>query len=340
MGSLKDSSQYYHRVLQRIPPKPKPSFSEETMQKRVWGRRWGVVNDVGTLRMVLLHRPGKELNVMRTGGVYDPEIEAIINEDEQWYFRSQEAPNLEKMQAEHDTFVALLRQNGVEVVFMDGGPRDPNAMFTRDMGMVMDGGIIISRMGPVGKDFGTGRRGEELYLLRKVAELGMPVYRTIAGEGLMEGGSFCLLDETHAAIGMSFRGNDSGADQVEEILELLGIKLIRVPLPGFAMHLDGGIVMVDHRKAIVNVERLPYWFLDVLKDLSIEMIFADYRDVGYAVNVLTIRPGVVIMDDRGTWSREILEKNGVTVLPVSWEECTKHGGGVHCSSLPLVREKD
>ena len=157
MGSLKDSSQYYHRVLQRIPPKPKPSFSEETMQKRVWGRRWGVVNDVGTLRMVLLHRPGKELNVMRTGGVYDPEIEAIINEDEQWYFRSQEAPNLEKMQAEHDTFVALLRQNGVEVVFMDGGPRDPNAMFTRDMGMVMDGGIIISRMGPVGKDFGTGR---------------------------------------------------------------------------------------------------------------------------------------------------------------------------------------
>ncbi|MCF7935810.1 MAG: amidinotransferase [Synergistales bacterium] len=339
MASLQNSPQYYHRVLERIPPKARPAFSEEEMQRRVWGRRWGVRNDVGTLKTVLLHRPGEEIDVMQRGGRYDPEIEAIIDEDEQWYFRSDKAPDLQKMQAEHDSFVEVLRQNDVEVVFMEGGPRDPNCMFTRDMGMVVDGGVIISRMGPVGKPYGTGRRGEELYLLRKVAELGMPVYRTIAGEGLMEGGSFCLLDETHAAIGMSFRGNASGADQVEEVLNLLGIELIRVPLPGYAMHIDGGIVMVDHDKAIVNVERLPYWFLDRLGELGIEMIFADYRDVGYAVNVLTIRPGVVIMDERGTWSREILEKRGVTVLPVCWEECTKHGGGVHCSSLPLVREK-
>lgn len=106
------------------------------------------------------------------------------------------------------------------------------------------------------------------------------------------------------------------------------------------MHLDGGIVMVDHDKAVVNVERLPYWFIDRLGELGIELIYADYRDVAYAVNVLTIRPGVVIMDERGTWTRENLEKRGVTVLPTCWEECTKHGGGVHCSSLPLVREQD
>ena len=340
MASLKDSPQYYHRVLQRIPPRATPSFSDEGMQERVWGRRWGARTDVGTLKTVLLHRPGDEIDVMVNGGHYDPEIEAIIDDDEQWYFRSDKAPSLAKMQAEHDAFADLLRVNGVEVVYMDGGPRDPNSMFTRDMGMVVDGGIIISRMGPVGKPYGTGRRGEELYLTRKVAELGMPIYRTIAGEGLMEGGSFCLLDEKHAAIGMSFRGNTTGADQVEEVLNLLGIELIRVPLPGFAMHLDGGIVMVDHGKAVVNVERLPYWFIDRLAELGIEMIFADYRDVGYAVNVLTIRPGVVIMDQRGTWTRESLEKRGVTVLPVCWEECTKHGGGVHCSSLPLVRERD
>jgi len=339
MASLKDSPQYYHRVLERIPPRPTPAFSDEEMQKRVWGRRWGVKNDVGTLKMVLLHRPGDEIRLM-TADKYDPSIEALIDDEEQWYFRSNREPDLAKMQAEHDAFAKLLVENGVEVVYMDGGPRNPNAMFTRDTGMVVDGGLIVSRMGPVGKPYGTGRRGEELYLTRKAAELGMPILRTIAGEGLMEGGSFCLLDERHAAIGMSFRGNASGADQVEDVLKILGIELIRVPLPGFAMHLDGGIVMVDHDKAVVNVERLPYWFIDRLRELGIELIYADYRDVAYSVNVLAIRPGVVIMDERGTWTRETLEKRGVTVIPTCWEECTKHGGGVHCSSLPLIRELD
>ena len=149
------------------------------MQKRVWGRRWGDRNDVGTLKMVLLHRPGDEIRLM-TADRYDPSIEALIDDDEQWYFRSETGPDLARMQAEHDAFANLLRENGVETVFMDGAPRNPNAMFTRDTGMVVDGGLIVSRMGPVGKPYGTGRRGEELYLTRKAAELGMPILRTVA----------------------------------------------------------------------------------------------------------------------------------------------------------------
>lgn len=73
--SLKDSSQYYHRVLMRIPPKALPDFYEEEMQERVWGRRWGVCNDVGTIKTILMHRPGDEIKVM-TEDKYDPEIEA------------------------------------------------------------------------------------------------------------------------------------------------------------------------------------------------------------------------------------------------------------------------
>ena len=55
---------YYHVVLERIVPKPTPAFEDEDMQKRVWGRRWGVYNDVGTIRTILMHRPGDELNVI------------------------------------------------------------------------------------------------------------------------------------------------------------------------------------------------------------------------------------------------------------------------------------
>lgn len=339
MERLRDSSQYYHVVLERIPPQASPAFEDEKMQERVWGRRWGVYNDVGTLRTVLMHRPGEELRVM-TADKYDPTIEALIDDEEQWYFRSDEGPNMEGMQAEHDALVGILRENGVEVLFVDGGARNPNAMFVRDMGMVVNGGIIISRMGPVGKPYGTGRRGEEAYITKRVAEIGMPILRTIHGEGLMEGGSFCLLNEEHAAIGLSKRGNKCGADQVRSVLEVQGIELIEIPLVGFSMHIDGAIVMIDHDKALVNIERLPYWFMDRLVELGIEPISADFRDVKLAVNCLALAPGKVVMDELAPWTAEKLSKRGIEVICTPYKECRKHGGGIHCSTLPLVREKD
>jgi hypothetical protein len=48
----------------------------------------------------------------------------------------------------------------------------------------------------------------------------------------------------------------------------------------------------------VNVERLPYWFLRTLKELDIEPIYGDYRDISFAINVLALRPGVIVMDRR------------------------------------------
>jgi len=54
--SLKDSPQYYHEVLKRIPPRAQPPFEDDAMQARVWGRRWGVYNDVGPSPALVLRR--------------------------------------------------------------------------------------------------------------------------------------------------------------------------------------------------------------------------------------------------------------------------------------------
>ncbi len=337
--SLRNSSQYYHAVLKRIPPRATPPFEDPDMQKRVWGRRWGVRNDVGTLRTLLLHRPGEEINVM-TADRYDPELEALIDDDEQWYFRSDQAPDLERMQEEFDGLVTILEREGVEIVWAEGGSRDPNAVFVRDNGLIIDGGAILGRMGPVGRDYGTGRRGEELYVYRKLAEIGMPVLHTIHGDGLLEGGSFCFLDEKTAVVGLSFRSNRSGVAQLRSVLETQSRRLIEVDLPGYAMHLDGGIVMVDHDKATVNVERLPYWFLETLAELGIEAIPIDYRDGTLAINCLTLAPGRVIMDAGCPYTAERLSRRGVDVTPTPWAEISKHGGGLHCATLPLVRDDD
>lgn len=335
---IKDSSMYYHIVLERIPPRALPAFEDAEMQRRVWGRQWGICNDIGAIRTILMHRPGDELRRI-TADKYDPSIDALIDDGEQWYFRSDKGPEIELMQEEHDALVKILRDNGIEVLFVDGGPKDPNTMFTRDMGMVVNGGIIISRMGPVGREFGTGRRGEEAYITKRVAELGMPILHTIHGEGLMEGGSFCYLNERVAAIALSKRGNESAVRQVRNVLEVQGTELLEIPLVGFSMHIDGAIVMVDHDKAIINIERLPYWFADKLKDLSIEPIYADYRDAKLAVNCIAISPGKIVMDELAPWSAEKLAARGVEIITTPYKECRKHGGGIHCSTLPLIRDR-
>lgn len=337
---LSESSIYYHVVLEKIVPKASPAFEEEEMQKRVWGRRWGIFNDVGTIKTILMSRPGEEMKII-TADKYDSSIDALIDEGEQWYFRSDKAPNIEGMQAEHDALVKILRDNGAEVIYLNGAsPRDPNSMFVRDMGMVVNGGIIVSRMGPVGKAFGTGRRGEEAYITKKVVEIGMPILHTIHGEGLMEGGSFCMLTDKCAAIALSPRGNKCAVDQVRNVLSVQGIELVEIPLVGFSMHIDGAVVMISHDKAVVNIERLPYWFIDKLKELDIEPIFADYRDSRLAVNCIAIKPGKIIMDELAPWTAEKLTQKGIEVITTPYKECRKHGGGIHCSTLPLIRERD
>lgn len=340
MKSLRGTDYYYHLVLKRIPPQAKPAFEEESMQERVWGRRWGVFNDVGTLKTCLVHRPGDELKVM-TADKYDPTIEALIDDREQWYFRSDRPPDIARMQEEHDGLCQLLKDNGVEVVYVEGSPRNPKATFVRDDGIVVRGGAIICRTGPVGEDFGTGRRGEEKYVMQKLAEIGMPILRTVHGEGLMEGGSFCLLDEKHAVVGTSYRQNDAGVDQVRNVLQHQGIELIELPLVGHSLHIDGCIVMVDHDKALININRIAFWFLDRLKELGIQAIDADPRDSGKVVNCLAIAPGKVVMCQEGSdWTADKLDKAGVQVLRTPYEEVSKNGGGIHCSTLPLIREAD
>src|ERR687893_739363 len=149
-------------------------------------------------------------------------------------------------------------------------------------------------------------------MTQAVASLGMPILRTIAGSGLVEGGSFAKLTPTVAAFGTSIRCNDEGARQLAETLRDFGIELIVVPMAGFALHLDGALAMVDVDKALVHPPELPYWFLSRLVELGIEPIWC-HPD-------------------------ELLDRRGVEVVTVPYDEIQKNGGGIHCSTNELIRE--
>jgi N-dimethylarginine dimethylaminohydrolase len=238
------------------------------------------------------------------------------------------------MQAQHDALVATLRDEGVEVVSLQGDIENRmKSCYTRDPAFAVKGGAIVSRMGP------RVRRGEELTVTRTLAELGMPILRTVHGTGLVEGGSFAWLNSKTAVLGHSIRVNDEGVQQVEEVLHAQGVELIRVDIGGYDIHIDGSLVMLDVDLALVRADGLPYWFLEKLKELKIRTVEVNPEDNGWIVNCLAVRPGRVLMPPGASnQTLDQLTKLDVEIITLPYDKMALNGGGIHCSTCPLIRD--
>lgn len=319
----------YYQVL--CPPVPEPPFEDPAELERVWGARWGSHDEVGRLRSVLMRRPGGELAQIRADA-WDEGAQALVDPAGGWYWTDRAAPDLDLVRAQHAGLVAALEAEGAEVHFADPLPaRFTKAVYTRDPLASLPGGVVIGRMAPM------MRRGEELSVTQAVAALGIPILRTITGSGMFEGGTFVKLTPKVAAFGTSIRCNAEAADQLREVLERMGIELIVVPMGGFSIHIDAHLGMVDVDKALVDAPGLPHWFLDRLGELGIEPIWC-HPGEEWAINCLATRPGRVIMCDDCPHTAELVERRGVEVVRIPYSELHKNGGGVHCSTMELLRD--
>jgi N-dimethylarginine dimethylaminohydrolase len=319
----------YHQSL--FPPQAEPPFESGEELEQVWGARWGANSEVGRLRAVLMRRPGAELERIDAAR-WDPDMGALVDPDEGWYWESEDPPDLDLVTEQYDGLVTVLEQEGVTVHFAEPtDARFSKAMYMRDPLLTVPGGAILGRLAP------RMRRGEEPSVARALAEAGVPILRTITGTGLVEGGSFAKLTPTVAAFGTSIRCNDEGARQLEETLRPLGIELVVVPLGGFSIHLDGAFGMVDVDKALVDPQRVPYAFLERLKELRIETIWC-HPDEGWAINSLVLEPGRVLMCEGYPRTAEKLEARGIDVITIPYDEIQKNGGGIHCSTMEIIRD--
>lgn len=328
-----EASYRYQMTIKMFGSHPEPGFESREQQLKVWGREWGCDNDVGQLRLVLMHRPGPEMRVIDPAKRIDS-IGTYGDIEKGWYWQSDEIPPLAEMQKQHDTLAQTLRDEGVEVVYLEDVPEHGiKACYTRDSAFAVKGGAIVCRMAR------KIRRGEEAHVTRTLANLGMPILRTLNGTALAEGGSFAWLNPKTAAIGRSICVNEEGARQIEEVLKAQGVELIRVDLAGYDIHLDISLTMIDVDLAIVNPAGLPYWFLEKLKELKIRTIEISPQDSSWIVNCLAVRPGRVIMP-RGISNRtmDALVKHNVEVIQIDYDKMSLNGGGIHCSTCPLIRD--
>jgi N-dimethylarginine dimethylaminohydrolase len=221
---------------------------------------------------------------------------------------------------------------GVDVVVappMDD--RFTKAVYVRDPIVTVPGGAIVGRMAVL------MRRGEEADLSRVVAGAGMPVLGTMTGTATLEGGSFVKLRDGVAALGTSIRCNDQAADALRDVLARIGWELVVVPLPGFTIHLDMHLAMLDVDLALADVGGLPYTFLMRLGAMGIDLVHAGPGEL-WGLNLLALGPRRVLMAEGSPVTAARLRDAGVEVRTVAYDEIHRNGGGVHCSTMELVRD--
>ena len=324
----------YNQTVKMFAAGAEPAFEDDGELMASWGAVWGIDNDVGKIRSILMHAPGPEMGIVDTSKRIE-EIGSYGDPATGWYFQSDTPPDLEKMRAQHRAFVAALEADGVQVHYVEGVDNTRlKSVYTRDPLIMVKGGAIVCRMGA------RIRRGEELAITRTLAKIGVPILRTISGAGVMEGGSFAWLSDKTCAIGVGVRVNREGAEQVGEVLKRQGVELLIVDLPGYDIHLDVSFLMIDKDLALISPNGLPFSFLEELKARGIHTVELDPSDDGWINNSLAIAPGKLLMPE-GASNRPLdrLAAHGVTWPPIPFAAVQANGGGLHCSTTPLQRDR-
>jgi len=286
-----------------------------------WGGPWGCASECGPLKAVLLRRPGREIE-----GMDDPR---------RWRFA--EVMDPERARAQHDALADAYRQAGAAVHYVEEMRADrPNAVFMRDNVFMTPEGAILARQAM------DVRRGEEMYVAKALAGLGVPVLRTISGSGVFEGACAMWVDPETVILGTGNRCNAEGARQVGEVLASLGVKYI-IPFPiayGHA-HIDGFINMIDRDLALIFPWQVPHDVWQALRDRGIRVLtcpsIREARENG-ATNFVAVGPRKVVAVKGNSRTAALLEANGVEVIEVDISELRKGRGSMHCMTVALARE--
>lgn len=238
---------------------------------------------------------------------------------------------------QHAAFVALLERLGCGVEVLAPTDDMPDACFTYDPAFVIPSGVIELRGAKA------VRAGEAPLLTADLEALGVPVVGRLSGEATADGGDMFWLDESTLAVGRSYRTNQAAIDQLRPMLAADGVSIEVFDLPHdlgpeFCLHLMSVISPVREDLAVVFERLAPVALLQALAARGIDYVCVpdeDYLSLG--CNVLTVRPGIVIMAKGNDATAALLRNRGVEVHFYEASEINKGEGGPTCLTRPIKR---
>lgn len=244
--------------------------------------------------------------------------------------------NLDLLAMQHAQFVALLERLGCGVLELDPADEMPDAIFTYDPCFVAGTGFIELRGG---KEV---RSAEPPLMSAELQRQGIPLIGCLTGEATADGGDMFWLDDHTLAVGRSYRTNDAAIAQLRAMLEpAVMIEAFDLPHdmgPEYCLHLMSVVSPVRDDLAVVYERLAPIRLLEALRSRGVELLplpEADYATLG--CNVLTIRPGVVVIASGNDSTVQLLRHHGVEVHVYEASEITKGEGGPTCLTRPLLR---
>lgn len=289
---------------------------------QIWGGQWSVDSEIGKLRAVMMRRPGKEVENI----TLPP---AMVSMHEQL--------NPEGMREEFDAIKKVYEDHGVKVYLIDDDDvREdcPNNIFCRDLVNGTPNGALISRMGI------SVRSPEVAAATKTLGKIGMPIAKTVNGNGTFEGACLIWIDKETVIIGHGTRSNDEGCRQVEDELRNQGVKnFIWVEIPRNGVHLDGFIGIADYDVVLLFPSITPNNVYDEFKKRGFRIVeIPTWEEQALAANFVALEPGKIVMCAGYPLTKKLLEDAGVEVIEVKVDEIRRAGGAVHCMTAFLQRD--
>jgi len=287
-------------------------------------KAWGIDNDHGPLRDVLLGRPdyfrwveagpliGRTLlNAHKTGAKFD----------------------LQTAMAEHAEMVSIYEDNGVTCHYLDADPVLHRNFFARDSSAMTPWGALICHMQL------KVRRADYVTAIQFYQSHDIPIWR-YATAGHFEGGDFVILEPGLVLIGYSGeRSEKAGSEQVADFLRDEGWEAITAPISREFVHMDGLVVPLADKLLVACLDALEPWLVEQLRSSGFDFVDVPYREAkNLGVNLVALGNDKVLSmkgaDDLNAKMRAL----GFEVFDPDMSMFTLGGGGVHCLCQALCRD--
>lgn len=332
-----------------LPPEPwylhdHVSFEEEV--EAFYGQRWGARGN-GRLRAVLMSPPTK--NETRKPYYEDPVGHWVPNRA-----LPPKQPDLGKWLDQYHALIETYEKLGITVYEVEPpepalGPYGFIRWFSSsaDAATVIDGGAIIPRAAwnPIS-------RGREAIWVRALTQIGCPILYTIHGNGIGEVGGCIWLDDNHFIVTEGIIMNRQGIEQIKPIFKMHGIELINARVPGFlnnvhwpaggTSHPDMWVAFPDVGVAVLYPPMVEYNFVKFLMRLDFDIIEASPESyLKSGCNMVVIEPGLVVTATGSDNVRKEMEKRGIEVIAVPYDEPAGGegaGGAIDCTTCQLIRD--
>lgn len=243
------------------------------------------------------------------------------------------APDYRRALKQHEAYCAALERFGLAVIRLDADPNYPDSCFVEDTavigshagegaGVPMAAHVVITRPGAA------SRLGEVVQMSSALRQI-LPEFALaqIQSPGTLDGGDVCEAGE-HYFIGLSARTNESGAQQLAQIVAAHGCTSSFVDIRGSdsLLHLKSGLAYLGDNRVVV-IESLAG-----LQELANYEVVLVPPGADYAANCVRVNDYVLVAAGYDQFE-QTLRRIGHSTVALDMTEFQKMDGGLSCLSL-------